>query len=111
MKRGEGEHELRAAAGREAAWCGESVHLYPGAERTQTTHARATDLDLLRLSCVCRADARLQGHPDRSRVLATIHRFFDDAPEGTPLDELLFSALVDRAPRLGRGLLGPRESR
>ncbi len=87
MKRERGEHGLRAPV---------NVSLCPGAGRA--TDARATDLDLLRLSCVCRADARLLGQPERSRVLASIHRFFDRAPSGAALDELLFSALADAAP-------------
>jgi hypothetical protein len=63
----------------------------------QTTRARATDLDLLRLSAICRADALLRGLPERSLALARIHRFFDRVPRGAALDELLLSALIDRA--------------
>ncbi len=63
----------------------------------QTTRARATDLDLLRLSYICRADALLRGLPERSLVLARIHRFFDRVPRGAAFDELLLSALIDRA--------------
>ena len=62
-----------------------------------TTRARATDLDLLRLSAICRADALLRGLPERSLALARIHRFFDRVPRGAALDELLLSALIDRA--------------
>jgi len=67
-----------------------------GAEeaRQATTRNRAPDLDLLRLSCLCRANALLLGRPERSITLARIHRFFDGAPEGAGLDDLLLSALI-----------------
>ncbi len=68
-----------------------------GAPGWQMTRARATDLDLLRLSYICRVDALLRGTPERSLVLAGIHRFFDRVPSGAALDELLLSALIDRA--------------
>jgi hypothetical protein len=91
--------ELRAAAMPDSAasWCGAKGR--PAEERRErlTTRDRATDLDLLRLSCICRADAMLQGLPERSRVLASIHRLFDSAPYGALLDELLVSALMDPA--------------
>ncbi len=63
--------------------------------------ARVTDLDLLRLSCVFRADALLRGLPERSFVLARIHRLFDQAPDGAALDELLLTALLDRGSGCG----------
>jgi hypothetical protein len=55
----------------------------------------------LRLSCVFRADALLRGLPERTLVLARIHRFFDRAPDGAALNELLLSALFDRAGSCG----------
>ncbi len=66
----------------------------PVEERPATTSSGAADIDLLRLSYVCRADALLRGLPQRSAALARIHRFFDGAPRGMALDDLLWRALV-----------------
>jgi hypothetical protein len=63
-------------------------------EGLATTPNGAADLDLLRLACVCRTDALLLGTPERSVALARIHRFFDHAPRGAALGDLLLSALV-----------------
>lgn len=63
----------------------------------KTTRGGAADLDLLRLSYVCRADALLCGMPGRSAALARIHRFFDRAPREAALDDLLLSALLEPA--------------
>lgn len=59
-----------------------------------TTSYGAADLDLLRLACVCRTDALLLGTPERAVALARIHRFFDHAPRGAALGDLLLSALI-----------------
>lgn len=69
----------------------------PVEERLATTSSGGADIDLLRLSYVCRADAMLCGLPQRSAALARIHRFFDRAPRGVALDDLLWCALVGAA--------------
>jgi hypothetical protein len=55
------------------------------------------DLDLLRLSYVCRADALLHGLPERSWVLARVHRLFDASPTPASIESLSLSTLIDGA--------------
>ncbi len=84
---------------------------HPGggpAER-EPVQAHAADLDLLRLSCVFRADALLRGLPERSFVLARIHRLFDRASDGAALDELLLAALLDRGKGCGENGVSVRD--
>lgn len=61
------------------------------------TALRPLDLDLLRLSYVCRADALLRGRPERSWVLSKIHRFFDASPDPASAGALSLRALIDAA--------------
>jgi hypothetical protein len=57
---------------------------------------RPLDLDLLRLSYVCRANTLLQDLPERSLVLSSIHGFFDASPDRASVERFSLSALIDR---------------
>ncbi len=63
-------------------------------EEVTATQVQTPDLDLLRLSYVCRADVLLRGLPERSRVLSTIHRFFDASPDRASAEAFPLSALI-----------------
>jgi hypothetical protein len=67
--------------------------------RTATTQTmaciRPIDLDLLRLSYVCRANTLLQDLPERSLVLSRIHGFFDASPDRASVERFSLSALID----------------
>jgi hypothetical protein len=68
-----------------------------GAATTQATaRIRPLDLDLLRLSYVCRANTLLQDLPERSLVLSNIHGFFDASPDRASVERFSLSALIDR---------------
>ncbi len=71
--------------------------ILPGDATTTRAAAQVqtSDLDLLRLSYVFRADTLLHGLPERSRVLSTIHRFFDAAPDRASAESFPLSALID----------------
>jgi hypothetical protein len=56
---------------------------------------RPIDLDLLRLSYVCRANTFLQDLPERSLVLSRIHGFFDASPDRASVERFSLSALID----------------
>lgn len=96
-----GEREARTELGLGMSLCRGNADLPGVQESPATTLGRTADLDLLRLSYVCRMDALFLGMPERSVALARIHRFFDRAPRGAALDDLLLSALI--APACGNG--------
>jgi hypothetical protein len=77
-----------------------------GTAATQVTaRTRPIDLDLLRLSYVCRANTLLWDLPGRSLVLSRIHGFFDASPDSASVERFSLSALIDGA----TGPRGPRE--
>ncbi len=90
--------DRRSSSGMSADLAASFRHGRAAAQKSEeglaTTPSGAADLDLLRLACVCRTDALLLGTPERTVVLARIHRFFDHAPRGAALGDLLLSALV-----------------
>jgi hypothetical protein len=70
-----------------------------GTATTQATaRIRPVDLDLLRLSYVCRANTLLRDLPERSLVLSRIHGFFDASPDRASVERFSLCALIDGEP-------------